>query len=48
MQGYPRAFNQGNLVRLQGAQVLLDLGSQHLPTPERRLALLTFRLLEIG
>jgi len=36
------------MVGLQGVQALLDLGSQRLPASERRLALITLRLLEIG
>ena len=48
MPGLPAEFYDGELVSVQGAQVVLDLGSQCQPTPERRPALITFRLLEVG
>ncbi len=48
VQGDPGAFRQGELVGLRGPQVLLDPASKLLPAPERRLAALALRLLEIG
>jgi hypothetical protein len=43
-----RIIPQEELLRLHGAQVLENFGSQCLPAPEQRLALITLRLREIG